>query len=218
MSIPPTPDPQSGDPKRTYHHGNLKTALVTAGIDMLEEQGFAALSLRAIAARVGVSHTAPKNHFGSLRGLLTAIATEGFVRHAAFMRAGLSDASGRKDRLRAAMAGYVRFAMEHKSLFLLMFSAQHCDFSDPELGLAAAGSYAVLADIATGLDWDKASAADGQRRAEMMLWSLVHGYAQLANAGLFEPARGRAGGQMLDIASIMPDFGYLTEPASRDRD
>ena len=211
MPIPPPPDPTSPDPKRTYHHGNLKTALVLAGIDMLEAQGLAALSLRAIAARVGVSHTAPKNHFGSLRGLLTAIATEGFVRHAAFMRAGLSDASGRKDRLIAAMEGYVRFAREHKALFLLMFSSQHCDFSDLDLGVASADSYAVLADIATGLDWDKASAADGQRRAEMMLWSLVHGYAQLANAGLFEPARGRTGGQLLDIASIMPDFGYLPE-------
>ena len=59
--------------KKKYHHGNLKPALVTAGMEILEEDGLRALTLRAIAARVGVSHTAPKNHFGSLRGLLTAI-------------------------------------------------------------------------------------------------------------------------------------------------
>ena len=59
-----------------YHHGNLKTALVEAGLEIIEAEGLAGLSLRAIAAKVGVSHTAPKNHFGSLRGLLTAIGTQ----------------------------------------------------------------------------------------------------------------------------------------------
>ena len=199
-----------GAVKRSYHHGNLKTALVAAGIDILEGEGLSALSLRAIAARTGVSHTAPKNHFGSLRGLQTAIAAEGFRRHAAFMRAGVSEASGREDRLRAAMEGYVRFASEHKALFLLMFSAQHCEFSDPELRTAAAASYAVLADIATGLEWDKADAPEGQRRTEVMLWSLAHGYAQLSNAGLFGPQDSGAPytSALFDINGVMPAFTY----------
>lgn len=196
--------------KRNYHHGNLKAALVTSGIDILEAEGLPALSLRAIAARAGVSHTAPKNHFGSLRGLLTAIAAEGFRRHADFMRAGVSEASGREDRLRAAMQGYVRFAGEHKALFLLMFSAQHCEFTDPDLRVASAASYAVLADIATGLAWDKADAPGGQRRTEVMLWSLAHGYAQLSNAGLFGPPVSGAPytSAMFDISAVMPSFTY----------
>jgi AcrR family transcriptional regulator len=198
------------DPRRSYHHGNLKTALVLAGIDILEQEGLAALSLRAIAARAGVSHTAPKNHFGSLRGLLTAIAAEGFRRHAAFMRAGVSELSHPEDRLRAAVEGYVRFASEHKGLFLMMFSAQHCDFSDPDLRIASAGSYAVLADIATGLDWDKADAPGGQRRTELMLWSLAHGFAQLSNAGLFGATNVGAphAEKMFAVTEIMPHFGY----------
>jgi AcrR family transcriptional regulator len=206
-------DTPSGTARRKYHHGDLKNALVLAGIGILESEGLPALSLRAIAGRVGVSHTAPKNHFGSLRGLLTAIAAEGFRRHAAFMRAGVSELSGREDRLRAAMEGYVRFAREHKALFLLMFSAQHCEFSDPDLGSAAAGSYAVLSGIATGLDWDKAGTPGGQRKAEVMLWSLAHGYAQLSNAGLLGPMNSDAphGGASLDIASIMPAFTYRPE-------
>jgi AcrR family transcriptional regulator len=207
------------EPKRSYHHGNLKEALVLAGVEILEAEGLAQLSLRAIAARVGVSHTAPKNHFGSMRGLLTAIATEGFRRHAAFMRAGLSEASGRKDRLNAAMQGYVRFAREHKQLFLLMFSSEHCDFSDPDLGAASKGSYDVLADIAAGLDWDKAAAPGGQQRTELMLWSLVHGFAQLSNAGLSGPqqAGSPANQPAFDIADIMPDFHYFagSEPVAR---
>lgn len=198
------------DPKRAYHHGNLKAALIEAGVAILEEEGMPALSLRTIASRAGVSHTAPKNHFGSLRGLLTAIATEGWRRHAAFMRDGISEVSGRAERLRAAMEGYVRFAREHEALFSLMFSTQHCEFTDPGLRAAAADSYAILAGIATDLDWDKTDAPGGQRRTEMMLWSLAHGYAQLANAGFFgqgSTAVPPAATPFL-ITDIMPGFGY----------
>ena len=159
---------------KPYHHGDLKNALVGAGIDLLETQGLPGLSLRAIAAAVGVSHTAPKNHFGSLRGVLTAIGIEGFHRHAAFMRQGVDAASGPKARQLAAME-----------------------------------AYAVLADISVGLDWDKARAPDGQRRTEMMLWSLVHGYAKLRLSGQFSPST--PAGTAFDIADIMPDFGYLGE-------
>jgi AcrR family transcriptional regulator len=149
---------------------------------------------------VGVSHTAPKNHFGSLQGLLTAIATEGFRRHAAFMQAGVSELSEPKARLHAAMEGYVRFARDHPALFSLMFSKEHCEMTDPALRAAGRESYAVLTGIARGLDWDKADAPDAQRRAELLLWSIVHGYAELVTAGLV------AGD--LPIAAIMPDFGY----------
>ncbi len=215
MARSKTPVSAHGKMKRSYHHGHLKTALVQAGIAILDAEGLPALTLRAIAARVGVSHTAPKNHFGSLRGLLTAIAAEGFRRHAAFMRAGVPEASPRESRLRAAMEGYVRFAATHKGLFQLMFSAQHCDFEDPDLRAAASGSYAVLSDIATGLDWDKADTPGGQRKTEIMLWSLAHGYAQLSNARLFGPPGSSAhyARAMFDITSIMPDFTYRSETA-----
>lgn len=192
--------------KRSYHHGDLKNALLRAGIELLEAEGLPGLSLRSLAAKVGVSHTAPKNHFGSLRGLLTAIGTEGFIRHAAFMQAGVRAAADPKDRLMAAMQGYVRFARAHPHLFDLMFSSQHCDRTDPTLQAAGFQSYKILMNISKGLDWDKATAPGADRRTEMMLWSLVHGYATLALSGQF--ADGPAGGLGFDIADIMPDFGY----------
>ena len=203
-------------PKSTkpYHHGDLKNALVLAGINLLESHGLPGLSLRAIAAAVGVSHTAPKNHFGSLRGMLTAIGIEGFVRHTAFMRQGVDAASGQKARQLAAMEGYVRFALTHPHLFELMFSPLYCDYQNADLQQAARASYCVLAEISLGLDWDKADATDGQRRAEMMLWSLVHGYAKLRLAGQFmsqTPA-----GPAFDITEIMPDFGYRASPAAAE--
>lgn len=195
---------------KPYHHGDLKNALVLAGIDLLETQGLPGLSLRGIAAAVGVSHTAPKNHFGSLRGLLTAIAIEGFHRHTAFMREGVDAASGPKARQLAAMEGYARFAIAHPHLFDLMFSPIYCDFHADELQQAARQSYAILAEISKGLQWDKAIGPDGQQRTEAMLWSLVHGYAKLRLAGQFGP--NTKTGKVFDIAEIMPDFGYNTLP------
>jgi AcrR family transcriptional regulator len=194
------------DDARRYHHGDLKNALVAAGMEILETEGLEGLSLRAIAARVGVSHAAPRNHFGTLKGLLTAIAAEGFRRHAAAMRAGLAPGASRAERQRAAMEGYVRFAAEQPALFALMFSPLHCFHDDPALHTAASESYAVLRDIAAGLDWDKADSPDAGRRAEWMLWSLVHGYATLAQARMLrEDAAGRP---VLPIGAIMPGFGY----------
>lgn len=193
------------NPKK-YHHGDLKSALVAAGIEILETEGLPGLSLRAIAARVGVSHTAPKNHFGSLKGLLTAIGAEGFRRHAIAMRKGVSDTSPGPDRLKAAAEGYVAFAEAHPALFEMMFSPMYCDFADEALIAEARKSYAVLTDIATGLDWDKAGLPDGQLRTEMMLWSMVHGYAVLRSAGQFRT--GEAKDDVYSITEVMPAFRY----------
>jgi len=203
MSAPPP----STAPSRPYHHGNLRQTLVAEGLALLEEVGLDGLSLRAIAARAGVSHAAPKNHFGHLRGLLTAMAAEGFRRHVVFMRAGLSPRQGRRARLQASLQGYVRFAQAHPHLFGLMFSNSLCDLDDPELAAAAAESYGVLREVAEGLDWDKAGRSDGPLRSEMMLWSFVHGYATLALAGLFQD--GQPGGlPRLGVLDVLPDFRY----------
>ena len=67
-------------PARPYHHGHLREALVAASCAILDEEGAQALTLRSAARRVGVSHAAPKNHFGDLAGLMSAVAAEGFRR------------------------------------------------------------------------------------------------------------------------------------------
>ena len=62
----------------TYHHGDLPNALRRAAVEVIEERGLGAFSLREVARRAGVSHTAPAHHFGDMRGLLTSVAIEGF--------------------------------------------------------------------------------------------------------------------------------------------
>ncbi len=191
---------------KKYHHGDLKSALVHAGLAEIEEVGLESLSLRSIAARVGVSHTAPKNHFNGLRGLLTAIATVGFERHAAEMRKDVEDQPPGKARLDAACNGYLRFAMQHPELFKLMFSSTLCDANDPQMKKAAWNSYDVLRGIAYGLDWDKADLPGSPWRTEWMLWSMVHGYAMLVIEG--QIGRNDDGTPMFDTSELMPDFAY----------
>src|SRR3954451_6173243 len=63
----------------SYHHGNLRRVLLDTALEAIATDGVAALSLRDVARRAGVSHAAPAHHFGDKRGLLTAIAIEGFA-------------------------------------------------------------------------------------------------------------------------------------------
>ncbi|MEL7098746.1 MAG: TetR/AcrR family transcriptional regulator [Pseudomonadota bacterium] len=196
--------------KKRYHHGDLKAALITAGLELLEEVGLDDLSLRAIAARVGVSHTAPKNHFGSLKGLLSTMAAEGFRRHAAEMKKGVEGTSPGKERLRAATAGYVRFAREHPSLFRLMFSPVLARDETDELAEAGASSYAVLQSVAAGLDWPRPKLTQPELQSwqnEMLLWTIVHGYASLLIEG--RGPKKDDGTPLLDILEIMPDFDFV---------
>lgn len=193
---------------RSYHHGDLRNTLIAEGLALLEEEGLTKISLRAIAARAGVSHAAPKNHFPSLRHLYTAMAAEGYRRHVKFMRAGLPKRAGRPAKLAAAMQGYVRFAREHPHLFSLMFSSDLCDLDDPELQAAGAESYGVLKEISAGLDWDKADKPHADLRAETMIWSLVHGFAQLSNSGMLATAPDGSAQPELSVTDVVPAFKY----------
>lgn len=190
------------EPRERYHHGALRDALVRAGTEMLEEVGLEKLSLRGIAARVGVSHTAPKNHFDGLRGLLSAIAAAGFRRHAEAMTAGLSDAASGADRLHAACDGYVRFARSEPEVFRLMFSPPRLDYDDAELKEAAQASYAVLADVASVVRWVPADGSEpDSRQTELMLWSFVHGFANLSVSGEMDAHEG-----MPPALAVLPRF------------
>lgn len=97
----------------TYHHGELRPALLRAAAKILEKEGRDAISLRDLARRAGVSHNAPYRHFADRPALLAALAEEGFARLAA-------EIDGRPWR-EQAMA-YLRFALVNPERFRLMFT------------------------------------------------------------------------------------------------
>ena len=97
----------------TYHHGDLRPALLRAAAKILEKEGREAISLRDLARRAGVSHNAPYRHFADRGALLAALADEGFVRL-------VGELEGRPWRDQAA--AYVRFALANPERFRLMFT------------------------------------------------------------------------------------------------
>src|SRR5262245_28965537 len=106
---------------KPYHHGDLRTAVLAAAEKIREKDGIDALTLRAVAREVGVSHTAPKNHFGDLEGLFSELAAVGYVRYGKALSDAM-DVAGADPRLRMRAMGraYVGFARSYPGMFLLM--------------------------------------------------------------------------------------------------
>jgi AcrR family transcriptional regulator len=157
---------------RPYHHGDLPRALLDAAIQAILEVGPAAVSLRDLARRAGVSHAAPAHHFGDKAGLLTAVAADGFRRLAVTLRE-TYEATG--SFLEVGVA-YVRFAVTHRAHFEVMFRPELYRTEDPELVRARDAARAMLYPPAAEVT---DSPDGGDMRAGVAAWSLVHGLATL---------------------------------------
>ncbi|HEX9332818.1 MAG TPA: TetR/AcrR family transcriptional regulator [Anaerolineales bacterium] len=110
-------------PSKKYHHGDLKNALIAAGVEILSKEGIEGLTLRKVAQRAGVSHNAPYSHFQDKQSLIAAISTEGFKQlYAELDSAALSHADDPKRQLQEGAWAYVQFAMKNTDTFKIMFS------------------------------------------------------------------------------------------------
>ncbi len=174
-------------PHDRQHHGNLKEALVLAGLKLLEEGGPSALTLRGCAALAGVSHAAPAHHFNGLPGLKSAIAIRGYKIFEDMMKEGIAAAGPNKRKQALGMClGYLKFAMEHSALFKLIFdSAENFERSD-EWQNAAKSARQVLNDMSASF----VHGPGGQSETEVALFSFVHGYAKLMEIGRVVPGSG----------------------------
>ncbi|WP_267426923.1 TetR/AcrR family transcriptional regulator [Methylobacterium sp. GC_Met_2] len=157
----------TSDPERSYHHGDLRTALVAAALEHLEAGGEAALSLRAVARACGVSAMAPYRHFAGKEDLLEAVAASGFEALAVSLEAADASAEGAQ-ALAAQGVAYVTFACRHPALFRLMFMGPGCKADRSQ-------AYAILERRAAALAGPRMSAGD----LTLAAWSLVHGLAAL---------------------------------------
>jgi AcrR family transcriptional regulator len=165
--------PAASKDARPYHHGDLPRALLEAAIQAIAEVGPAAVSLRDLARRAGVSHAAPAHHFGDKAGLLTAVATDGFERLAVTLRETYQTTGS---FLEVGVA-YVRFAVNHRAHFEVMFRPELYHSDDPELVRAREQARSLLYPPAG----EAANSPDsgGDLRAGVAAWSLVHGLATL---------------------------------------
>jgi AcrR family transcriptional regulator len=165
----------------TYHHGSLREALLRAAERILERDGIQGLTQRAAAREAGVSHAAPKNHFGDLAGLLSDLAAVGFERIAAMMRAEVRAEDPPGARLEAVGRGYVKFARTHPGLFQLMYRSERLDMGRAALRDAVAAAGRVLYGAVGAVREEAlAEALTLQQAAHIAsVWSLVHGFAVL---------------------------------------
>lgn len=110
-------------PSKKYHHGDLENALIKAGIEILSKEGVGGLSLRKVAKRAGVSHSAPYAHFKDRHALIAAISTEGFKQLYAELDTAIAPyANDPKRQLIEGARAYVQFAMNNADTFKIMFS------------------------------------------------------------------------------------------------
>jgi AcrR family transcriptional regulator len=169
----------------SYHHGDLRRALIDGALRILETQGVSALTLRAAARRAGVSQAAPYRHFADKEDLLAAVAAEGFRALSAAMREAADRAGGEiLARFLAIGMTYIRFAVSQPARFRLMFGGQVAD-REAHLPLRQAAEETFGLLIAGIEEGQKAGVIrDGdQRELSMVAWSAVHGLSALVVDG-----------------------------------
>jgi AcrR family transcriptional regulator len=174
--------------RNSYHHGNLKQALIEAATEMILESGIAAVTMRALARRVGVSPAAYAYHFPDKGSLLMAIATEGFRKLNAYFEPA-RDVGDPGERLHVLGERYIDFALTYPGHYRVMFGDHSAlDDNDPdEEFLSESGAafrtllHAMEHVMSTGED--SARALDGA----LTVWSQIHGAVLLWNTGMFPP-------------------------------
>lgn len=165
---------------RSYHHGNLREALIAAASKQIEQIGFEALSLRDLAASLDVSRAAPYRHFADRRELLAAIAADGFKHLESAALTAMARQATASSRLAAGAGAYLAFAARRPQLFRLMFVSDlltQADPRDPSL-IQVANSFhqrfeSLIAETCTSRDPKTIKAV------ALTFWSILHGFALL---------------------------------------
>lgn len=170
-----TPKP-AGDAK-AYHHGDLPAALRAATAELITEKGPTGFSLREVARRAGVSHSAPAHHFGNSRGLLTSVAAEGFQTLVSAFEQSESIADP-VERMNAMGKSYVRTALENPGHFGVMCADELVNPDDEVFNAIAGRAFEMLVETVTAVA-EKHNPDLNIDAASMWVWSAVHGLAVL---------------------------------------
>ena len=174
--------------RSSYHHGDLRAALLAAARDMIGEAGIEGLSLRKLAERAGVSRTAPYHHFQDKNDLLCAIAAEGFQRRHREAIASFNDPSKtQREKFEAYICDYIRFAVESPEQYELMFgrSIWKQQNSTEELREVAYPCFQHQVDMVR--DWQSCGVISGDNplRTAQVIWGALHGIAKLYIDGIY---------------------------------
>lgn len=172
--------------RESYHHGELRQALIEAALELVSTKDVDSVSLREVARRVGVSHAAPYRHFADKEALLAAVAQEGFQMLRQTLETVLNQAKlDPLRRLQELGVSYVNFALEHSSHYRLMFSAYGATSTQqsPELVQAATQAFMVLVNCVKAGQQERVIRMDDSEKLALAAWALTHGLAMLLMDG-----------------------------------
>ncbi len=166
------------NPKKDYHHGDLKNALIQAGIAILAEEGFNGLSLRKAARRAGVSHSAPYAHFADKQALVAAISTEGFYHLYTQLLSVSASWTNDPPRLLVENAwSYIQFALADPARFKIMFSGiLEKEQSFPDFTEISSLCYQLLVNTAHTCQASGLFKTSSPELMAVTVWSLTHGF------------------------------------------
>ena len=174
-----------------------------AARDILEEDGLSALSLRAVARRVGVSHAAPYRHFPNHEALLADLAIEGFSKLRGAVAAASSAEGTHADKIAAIGAAYMRFAAQRPALARLMFGPQ----------MPNRGDFPILRSAADAVG-EEITHALGDSALGLAAWGAVHGLAMLVLEDIIDLGQHRAGAGVLPSRTEILLRSLLTHSSS----
>ncbi len=179
-----------GKGKAPYHHGDLREALLSAALDLIQRYGVQGFSLKAAAQMAGVSTAAPYRHFADKEALIAALQAQGFAIFDAALAAAFHSGQTPLARIEELGVAYVLFALQHPAHFRIMFdlsglagSTHPSTAKHPEPSPAEPTGFSLLV---RGVDELLPHASPADRHATVLAcWSLVHGYAMLQMEGAF---------------------------------
>lgn len=177
--------------EQRYHHGDLRRALITHALRIIDAEGIEALTIRRLAKEAGVSHAAPAYHFADKSAIVIAVATEGFRIFGNALASAL-EITDPQERLRTIGRAYCRFAYDHPAYYRIMFG-EHDDLPDREderFTSTAVQAFETLLTVVRPLvvapDMSDKEALQRTRSAAMAAWSIVHGTVTLWQSGIWK--------------------------------
>ncbi len=206
----------------TYHHGDLRHALIDAALALLAETQRWDFSLREVARRAGVSHNAPYAHFPDKNALLAAVGVRGYERLRSATMAAAEGCPSAGKALVAIGRAYIVFGLGNEAHYLLMFGqALAVDGQMPEpIRTAAAAARGLLRQIILRGARDGSFAVDPDSEEEMAgavmsAWSLVHGFVLLAIDGLAARETDLETERLIDLVLLRLMHGLVSKDAIR---
>ena len=194
---------------RPYHHGDLSRALVEAARRILEAEGAAALSLRAVAREAGVSPAAPYHHFKDKTELLEAVAVGGWEAMSQAIAEARRSSSHPEAALNAIGLAYVKFARDNPALYRLMYDTSRDRTSMPEHDKEGESGYNEVQRALVDAGADPSDELELQL-ATVASWCAVHGLAEMCNFKEFAALKAAMGGEEAFLRGVLRHYGTFS--------